>query len=353
MKVTLEPQWILEGVPLDDRVLPLLHAIERSGSLAQARDSVQLSYRHAWTIVGDLGRRLGAPLVQLQRGRGATLTEFGNALLAADRQARRSLASAHRRLAGNLEQSLSALTGAHGSGLLRARASHDLALAVLEEHARKAGIELDLHFQGSLDALDALRAGRCDIAGFHIPVGPLAKPLRPVFATRLFGGSIAVHGFATRTQGLIVRHGNPKKIRRLADLVRPGLRFINRQPGSGTRLLFDALLAQAGIEYTRIAGYGTEEFTHAAIAAAVASGMADAGFGIEAAAARAHLAFIPFARERYFLAFSKEALANPAAGKLLAVLRSAAWRKLVNAYAGYDAKGSGRTVAVEALLGAK
>ena len=107
--------------------------------------------------------------------------------------------------------------------------------------------------------------------------------------------------FVSRVQGLMVAPGNPKAVASVADLNRPGLRFVNRQRGSGTRTLLELLLARAGVDRARIAGFENEEFTHAAVAALVAGGVADVGFGVEAAAAQFRLGFVPVTTERYFL----------------------------------------------------
>ena len=114
--------------------------------------------------------------------------------------------------------------------------------------------------------------------------------------------ALALIRFAEREQGLMLATGNPKRIRGLADLARKDLQFVNRQRGSGTRLLFDELLAQQGVDATAIGGYRDEEFTHLAVAVSVAAGRADAGFGVHAAAARFGLDFIPLQRERYWFA---------------------------------------------------
>jgi putative molybdopterin biosynthesis protein len=350
MKITLETRWVLDGEPLDTRVLELLRAIDRTGSLARGRGDV-LSYRQAWAKLGSLAKRLGEPLVRLERGRGSKLTPLGAALVAADRQAGEALASPHRRLVAGLAEVLERVGSSPAGMHICAHASHDLALAALRERLHEAeALDLDLHFRGSLDALDDLLEGRCDMAGFHIPCGRLAGESHSLFARRLLRKPLAIVHFATRCQGLMLPHGNPRRIRQLAHLTRPGIRFINRQPGSGTRLLFDSLLADAAVNSSRITGYGNEEFTHAAVAASVASGMADAGFGIEAAARQAHLAFVALARERYFLAFRDPISSCPAAGKLLAFLRSAAWRSMLAGYPGYLATGAGRPVSASTML---
>jgi putative molybdopterin biosynthesis protein len=348
MKIALETRWLLDDEPLDTRILDLLRAIERTGSLAQGRGKL-LSYRQAWAKLGGLAKRLGEPLVSFERGRGAKLTHLGVALLAADEQARKTLDEPHRRLVADLREVLAQARSSPASLRIVAHVSHDLALAALRDYLREAHVlELELRFKGSLEALDDLVEGRCDIAGFHMPLGRLARQSRPVFARRLLPKAIAIAPFATRSQGLMLPHGNPRRIRQLRDLARSGVRFINRQAGSGTRLLFDALLADEGISSSHIAGYEAEEFTHGAVAASVASGMADAGFGIEAAAHQAHLAFIPLARERYFLAFRDAD--SPATARLLAFLRTTKWRAALARYPGYAGARSGRLLDPATIL---
>ena len=348
MKIAIETRWLLDGEPLDTRVLELLRAIERTGSLAKGRGQL-LSYRHAWAKLGELAKRLGAPLVRFERGRGSKLTRLGTALLAADQQARKALDEPHRRLVADFTGAVANMRSSPMSLRMSAHASHDLALAALRECLRDGNVlELELRFKGSLEALDDLVEDRCDMAGFHMPLGRLARQTHAVFARRLLRKPLGVVPFATRNQGLMLPHGNPRRIRQLSQLARPGIRFMNRQAGSGTRLLFDALLADAGISSSRITGYDTEEFTHGAVAASVASGMADAGFGIEAAARQAHLAFVPLARERYFLAFRDSN--SPAAARLIAFLRSTKWHATLAGYPGYAHARSGRLVDPATIL---
>jgi len=138
-----------------------------------------------------------------------------------------------------------------------------------------------------------------------------------------------------RRQGLIVAHGNPLGLAGVGGLARAGLRFINRQPGSGTRLLTEHLLAEAVIAPEHIAGFhGPCEDTHVAVAAAVASGVADAGVGIEAAAVQFGLGFVPLAAEGYYLVCLKEALDRAAIVRLRELLSSAPWAAAVHSLAG-------------------
>jgi molybdate-binding protein len=141
--------------------------------------------------------------------------------------------------------------------------------------------------------------------------------------------------FVNRQQGLLVARGNPLHLETLGDLVRTRASFVNRQPGSGTRLCFDHLLAVNRIRPGQINGYQHEEFTHAAVAATVASGMTQAGFGIEAAAREQRLDFVPIITERYFLAGRAATWDRPGAAALLAALRGRALKAIVGALPGY------------------
>jgi molybdate-binding protein len=205
---------------------------------------------------------------------------------------------------------------------------------------------VELHFRGSLECLASLARGECDVAGFHVPEASTDRsafePYRPLLRTR----GLRLLRFVDRRQGLIVPRGNPKRLLSLADLAAKGARFINRQPESGTRLAFDRQLDAAGLRPSEIRGYQSEEFTHGAVAATVASGMADAGFGIEAAARQHHLDFVPLATERYFLAARQTTLARPAARALVAAIKSAEFEKLIRTFPGYGTTGIGEIIRV-------
>ena len=139
----------------------------------------------------------------------------------------------------------------------------------------------------------------------------------------------------------MVAAGNPRKIYDVSDLSRSDVRFINRQRGSGTRLLLECLLEQAGIDSGQINGFEHGEYTHAAVAAYVASGMADVGIGVETPARQFKLDFIPIASERYFLLCHEASLLKPQLETLLDVLRSQAFQDSVNRLPGYSFADSG------------
>lgn len=353
MTIQLAPRWRIADTDLDARLVPLLRTVAVHGSLNRAVASLHLSYRHAWGILGKMEQALGQPLVLMERGRGARLTPFAEKLLETDSAAAgvldRELAPALRALNGDVGASRK---DSRGKPLV-IHASHDLALAELRDMLSSAGgAAVELHFRGSLDSLASLARGECDVAGFHLPeasVGDAAfAPYRPWLRTR----GLRLIRFVGRRQGLIVARGNPKRLLTLADLAEKRARFVNRQPGSGTRLCFDRLLVAAALRPAQINGYQVEEFTHAAVAATVASGMADAGFGIEAAARQQGLDFVSLATERYFLAVRQATLARPAAHALLAALKGTVFQKRLGALPGYEAPHIGEIIPVRDAFGA-
>jgi molybdate transport repressor ModE-like protein len=335
MRIAVGLRWFAEDVEIDPRLIALLGAIGERGSLKQAIAEVGLSYRHAWERLGRLESVLGERLVDLERGRGATLTGLGKELVGSTSRVEARLRDELKRAATELNRSFR--HPAHATQTpLRICASHDFALDRLAEQLpRHGGPAVVLRFQGSLDALVALTRKRCDVAGFHVPVlpgrGPLLEPFRPSLRNRLLR---LVH-FADRRQGLIVAENNPLAIRSLADLPRLQARFVNRQVGSGTRVFFDALLASQRIRPAQINGYRHEEFTHAAVAAMIASGAADVAFGIEAAAAQLGLSFVPLAAERYFLAMRESVASQGAVRALLQGMQSRWFRRIVRGLPGY------------------
>jgi len=344
--------WTVEDETIDARLLPLLRAVSKAGSLNKAVAVLGLSYRHAWGMVGEMERTLGRSLVLMDRGRGARLSPFAEKLLEADAAAtrviERELASTVRVLGRATPLTLDK---PHGMPLL-IHASHDYVLAELRDRLLARGSPAELHFRGSLDCLASLARSECDVAGFHLPEASAESaafaPYRPLLGMR----GLRLIRFVHRSQGLMVARGNPKRLLSLADLVKSGAHFVNRQAESGTRLCFDRLLAAEGLRPAQIKGYQTEEFTHAAVAATVASGMADAGLGIEAAARQHGLDFVPLASERYFLAVRAARLAGQPMLSMMEMLKSAAFRKRVNAHPGYTATGMGEVVMAPEVLSA-
>ena len=317
-------------------LMDMLHAVHEQGSISKAAQVLELSYRHVWGALKNWEVTLGRTLIVWDKGQRARLTEFGEKLLWAERQAQARLAPQIEALRGDLERAFSTAFDDHAH-VLTMYASHDAALSSLRDQASVKGLHLDIRFMGSVDAIAALNAGRCMMAGFHTLEQPLAKSVAAqAYRHLLKPGLHKLIGFALRTQGLLVAKGNPLHITGLADLKRSGIQYVNRAQGSGTRVLLDELLAQAGMRASDVQGYESQEPSHTAVAQAIASRAGDAGLGIEAAAREKGLDFVPLVKERYHLVCLKSELPSPPVQSLLAELQSAEWQSTLQSLPGYS-----------------
>jgi putative molybdopterin biosynthesis protein len=221
--------------------------------------------------------------------------------------------------------------------------SHDLAIGVLEDQLKLRHPELKIAATniGSLGGLLALQRGETHIAGTHL-LDPASGVYNiPDIQRAIPNVPVALVHLAQREQGIIVSRGNPKALRGLKDLARHDLRFVNRQHGSGTRVLLDYQLKKLQLEGAAIAGYEREEFTHMAVGVAVASGLADAGLGVRAAAQALALDFIPVANEQYDLLIDRRFFESPRGELLLATICSGGFKNAVDALGGYDTTNAG------------
>ncbi len=208
--------------------------------------------------------------------------------------------------------------------------------------ARYPGYSVSSAHTGSMGGLMALKKGEAHAAGTHL-LDPENGDYNVSYVRRVMPGrAVSLVTLAHRLQGFIVRTGNPRGIRGFADLARADVSFVNRQRGAGTRLLLDYHLKMEGIDPRRVNGYAREEFTHMAVAAAVAGGTADAGLGILAAARALGLDFIPVGEERYELAIPAEHLDSPPVRKMLEVVNDPEFKKAVESLGGYDTRETGR-----------
>jgi len=341
--VDLACNWLLGrgATRLDEsRLLDTLVRIQRSGSIAEAARETGTSYRNVWGVLAQWEARLGQALLLPARGRGTRLTPFALRLVETDIAIRDKLAPHLAEAAAEMREALLGAIEPEPSAM-RIHASHDLALAKLCEMLAAAQRPVDLHFVGSLDSLKAFAEGRCEMAGFHCPEGPVGETLWRQYRPFLKPRQHALIHLVRRTQGMIVAAGNPKRLRGIRDITKRGVRFLNRQSGAGTRLLLDWLLRENGIATQEVAGYGEVELTHSAVAAMIASGHADVGLGVETVARQFGLDFIPLLRENYFLLTKRSLLAQPGVGAVVALLGSAEFRRAATALAGYDASQSG------------
>ena len=221
--------------------------------------------------------------------------------------------------------------------------SHDLAIGVLEDQLKQRHPELKIAASnvGSLGGLLALERGETHIAGTHLLDPESGVYNIPDIKRSIPKVPLVLIHLAQREQGILVARGNPKSISTLKDLANHGVRFVNRQPGSGTRVLLDHELKKLTINPAAIAGYEREEFTHMAVGVAVASHLADAALGVRAAATALGLDFIPVANEEYDLLVSRPFFDSDRGAKLVQVICSDQFKRAVTALGGYDPSKSG------------
>ena len=353
-KVTIAPHWEITHdaeAPLDTAVLlRLLRGIQQTGSIAKAALALGLSYRHAWGLLREVESLFGAALMDKGRGRGTSLTPLAEKLLWADRRVAARLSPFLESLSSELERELNK-TVAGKPKAIRLHASHGFAVAALLKQIEQARVLIELRYRNSTDAVAALFRRECDLAGFHVPLGEFERAAVASYMQWLNPKTHCLIHLAVRNQGLFVGAGNPLAIEGLADLARPGVRFVNRQVGSGTRKLLELMLAAAAVSPNDIQGFESAEFTHSAVAAYIASGMADVGFGVQTAAERFGLHFIPLVRERYFFALPLVALDDPLVQQVIALIQSAAFRAEVDALAGYDGARTGQVLSLAEAFG--
>lgn len=352
-KVSISPQWTIsdaQGQNLAPRLLELLRDVAEHGSLAAACKATGASYRHAWNLIRNGERQLGRPLLNMARGKNSTLTPLGEKLVWAGHRIAARLTPMLETLSSELEGELGRVMHTDRS-VLRVHASHGFAIEKLIETLVEQGHDVERKYVGSQEAVAALHAGQCELAGFHVPMGEFEAQALAHYSRWLDPRHSRLIHVATRRQGLMVARGNPLKIYDITDLARPDVRFVNRQPSSGTRFLLEAMLSRAGLQPDAVKTGLHSEYTHAAVAAYVASGMADVGLGVETPSRQFHLDFIPLANERYFLLTTESCLETPALQAVLATMRSEAFKSAINALPGYAAQHCGAVQTVEQAFG--
>jgi putative molybdopterin biosynthesis protein len=338
------------GAELRNPLFELLAAIVEAGSIRHAAQALGTSYRHVWGSLRRWEEILGEPLVTWSQGRKARPTQFAQRLVWAERRARTRMQPHIEGLRAVLARVL-ADARSERHLVLAVRASHDLALPVLQQHlAESADLHLDIGFQGSLDALRSLNDGQCLVAGFHVPslgAAPVfARALKPLLRRR----EHRLIACSRRIQGLMVRKEHAGLVQSFADVLARRLRFVNRQPGSGTRLLVDHLVQEHGSRGPSSCFAHTES-THVAVALCIASGVADAGIGVQAAALQFGLHFIPLVEESYFLACTEPAAQDLGVRRLREALAGTHWREILEGLPGYrPAAEPGALLALEEVL---
>jgi putative molybdopterin biosynthesis protein len=222
--------------------------------------------------------------------------------------------------------------------------SHDVILDLLAHFLADHDRRFVSANVGSQGGLIALKRGEAHLAGSHLLDPATGEYNLAALRQYLPGVPVRLMALVEREQGLMVRRGNPKGIHGLHGLFRSDVQYVNRQRGAGTRILLDYQLNLMGMVATNIHGYNREEYTHLGVAAAVASGRADCGLGIPAAAQALDLDFVPLFHERYDLVIPMEFARSDLLNPLFDVMHSAEFRRQISALPGYDVRRMGEVI---------
>jgi molybdate transport repressor ModE-like protein len=319
MRIEVRPTLIMDsqsdgGKSIDMIwLVELLKDIAGGCSLVEASRQSGTSYRGAWGKLNDVEASLGVPLLVRTKGHGSKLTEFGIFLI-------------------------QFIDGMQADYLKYGDSHQDLLIKEIKKIQKSESVKwkflsssdsiiqravgeikgFDLKIAGSGESLERLLNRDAHLAGYHVSDEKSSKAIHH----RLSKSDIQIYPVMKRTQGLIVRKGNPLQIKSIDDLLNHKVRFINRQIGSGTRLLLDTLLLEYGIEPSEVNGYLHEEFTHSAVANAILAGKADVGLGVKNIAIENGLDFVPLKDEIFFIAMHKEMVTQSETSKLIRKIRS-------------------------------
>jgi putative molybdopterin biosynthesis protein len=319
MNIAIKPVLMLESAGKShastdlSSIAILLREVQRRKTIQSAAEALDVSYRTLWNQLKVAETALGTPLLLSTKGHGSKLSpaaeSFLNSVAEMERRFDRVSQEEVRRLSGEL----SSLINPRPVRWVCCSSSDPLIEQVIDGFAH-----IDYQTMGSGQALERLLSGDADIAGFHLPD---QDSLVQVQAHLKSAGMLA-YPLMRRTQGLMVATGNPLRIKKLVDLARPEVRFINRQKGAGTRLLLDTLIEKEGIRSDRIRGYRHEEFTHTAVATAIVAGTADAALGLKYIASQFRLGFVPLEEETFYLAMSPKTHASKPIQKFIQSLQA-------------------------------
>jgi len=334
------------GCDIDHTLFELLSAVDAHGSIRHAAKSMGASYRHVWGALKDWEQRLDQPLVDWMQGKRATLTVHAHRLLWGERLARARMAAEIDNLRADLRQVMvQSLDGP--VQVLAVAAPHDPFIADLRALLADERVHLRQQAMGSLDALRSLSVGACTVAGWHIEIrGDEPAPAGTVLRSLLRSTQHRLVGVLQRQLGLMSR---PEvvvpSLRRLPEAVADGLRYLHRQPGSGTRVAIEQLMAAEGLKPAAISALGAQwECSHLAAATALAAGLGDIAPGTAWAAQACGLGFLPLVDDHYLFACNKDDLEQPAVKALRDALHAPAWLGALEALPGHVPWQSGEAV---------
>src|SRR5579862_9877209 len=238
MRVEIEPVWRFRRED-DGRsmlvMFEILSELRETGKITRAAERAQISYRHCWNLIEKWAGFFGAPLVERSRGRGTRLTELGEKLVWASQRLHARLRPQLQNLAQELETDLSDVLPQRTT-VVRVHASHGFAVSKLSELlSRQSDIRIDLRYVTNQNSMVSLAHDACELAGVHLPRGELRQEAIEAIKPWLNPTEHRIVGLVTREMGLMVKRGNPLRITALDRLLAPQVRFVNRDPESGTR----------------------------------------------------------------------------------------------------------------------
>jgi molybdate transport repressor ModE-like protein len=325
MNIAIKPVLMLESSGKShsstdlSSIAILLREVQRGKTIQSAAEALDVSYRTLWNQLKVAEKALGTPLLLSTKGHGSKLSpaaeSFLNSVAEMERRFDRVSQDEVRRLSGEL----SSLINPRPVHWVFCSSSDPLIEQVIDGFAH-----IDYQTMGSGQALERLLSGDADIAGFHLPDQDSFVQVQ----AHLKSAGMIAYPVMRRTQGLMVATGNPLRVKKLVDLARPEVRFINRQKGAGTRLLLDTLMEKEGIRSDWIRGYRHEEFTHTAVATAIMAGTADAALGLKYIAAQFRLGFVPLEEETFYLAMSIKVHASKPIQKFIQSLQALAAKQV-------------------------
>ena len=325
-----------------------LGTIKRQDQLAALADEHRLALLRRLmcgpSTISKLGRDFGRHPAWI-RHHLMRLAAVGLVEAAGEKTTRNYTEKFYRATSGALAVHMLVAPDSGSSRTVVALGSDDFAMQLLADDCNAAAVDSHVAVSsvGSLDGLIALRQGLADVAGCHL-LDVASGEYNIPYLQHLFPNSdVEVVTLAYREQGLMTRAGSTLRPTDIADLAETSLRFINRNPGSGTRVWLDAQLRALGVDTAVITGWETEVTTHDDVARAIASGAADIGLGIRTAAEHAGLDFMPLFTERYDLVFSSSSAHKADLEPLREQLESNGFKSRVRALGGYDTTDTGQT----------
>ena len=317
MQIEVRPSLVVksQGKSSVDLIwlLQLLKDIESGSSLVLASKKSGTSYRGAWGKLNDVEAALGMQLIARTKGHGSKLTEFGIFICKFIDEMQAGHLKYGRSYQDALLKEINKIQKSENTRWNFLSSSDSIIQRAVTEVKG-----FNLKTAGSGESLERLLNKDAHLAGYHVSDQKSSQ----VIHQRLSKNGIQIYPVMKRTQGLIVKKGNPLNIRSIEDLLNRKIHFINRQIGSGTRLLLDNLLLEEDLDPLEINGYLHEEFTHSAVANAILAGKADVGLGVKNIALENGLGFIPLKDEIFFIAMHKEMVSQPESSKLIRKIRS-------------------------------